>query len=109
MCDASELHRPVRRSEKRLLNEWMKTVRFPLKARVQEPNHKAYVLLQAAVDRAEIKDFSLRVEQSEIVACALRVLGALTELSKEKGHGFLLLAAVLLDRCHRPYLLVDLT
>jgi hypothetical protein len=38
LCDASELHRPVRRSEKRLLNDWMKAARFPLKLRVQEPN-----------------------------------------------------------------------
>lgn len=56
------------------------------------------MLLQAAMGRVEIKDFALRVELSEIVSCALRVLGALSELSKEKGHGLLLLAAVLLDR-----------
>jgi len=98
---AKELYKPVRRSEKKLLNDMMKAIRFPLKIRVQEPPHKAFVLLQAAVGRLDIKDFALRVEQSEIVESALRIMFALSELCKENCNGLLLLNAVLLDRSLR--------
>lgn len=101
MSRAKELNKPVRRSEKKLLNDMMKSLRFPLKIRVQEPQHKAYVLLQAAVGRLDIKDFALRVEQSEIVESALRIMFALSELCKENGNGLLLLNSVLLDRSLR--------
>ena len=79
----------------------MSSVRFPLKLRVQEPSHKAYVLLQAAVAKIDIKNFSLRVEQSEIVDSGLRVLSALIELCKERYHGKLLDSSLLLDRSLR--------
>lgn len=35
-----EVKKPVRRMEKKVLNELMKSARFPLKLRVQEPHHK---------------------------------------------------------------------
>lgn len=101
LCLSNELDKPVRRLEKRLLNDMMKSVRYPLKTRVQDPSHKSYVLLQAAVARVDIKDFSLRVEQAEIVECALRVLGALRELAVQRELGPLLESTVLLDRALR--------
>ena len=109
ICSGSaELSKPVRRAEKRLLNDTMKAIRFPLKLRVQEPWHKAYVLLQAAVGRLEAatgggfaRDFSLRVEQAELVESTLRVLSALSELARERGRGEQLETAILLDRALR--------
>lgn len=92
------MHKPVRRYEKALLNDMMKLVRFPRKIRVQDPESKAYVLLQAAANRLEIKDFSLRVEQSEVVHCALRILYAIQDLCKERGDGLLHAHAIILDR-----------
>ena len=100
-CECQELKKPVRRDEKKVLNEMMTSIRFPLKLRVQESSHKAYVLLQAAVARLEIKNFSLRVEQSEIVESGLRVLSALVEFCKEKFYGKLLDSSILLDRSLR--------
>jgi replicative superfamily II helicase len=98
ICRSKELDKPVRRSEKKILNEMMKCIRYPLKAKVQEPYQKSYVLMQAAVSRADVKEFSLKVEQSEIVESALRVLSALIELSKEKERGEILESSLLLDR-----------
>src|SRR5690349_993371 len=86
----------------------LKFLRFPLRAtgqqqtnKVQEPWQKSYVLMQAAVSRIELKDFSLRVEQSEIVECGVRVLSALAELCRTKGSGPLLENTILLDRALR--------
>eukprot|EP01034_Spumella_vulgaris_P025625 gene25625-32101_t len=98
---SKELSKTLRKQEKRILNDFMKTVRFPLKDRVQDPWHKSYVLMQAAVSRLEIKDFALRVEQSEIVESGLRVLSALAELCKANGSGPLLESTILLDRALR--------
>ena len=98
MARSQELDKPVRRLEKSFLNELMKSVRFPLKIRVQEPEHKSYVLLQAAIARIEIKEFSLKVEQAEIVECGLRVLNAVRELAIHRELGRLLESVILLDR-----------
>lgn len=93
-----ELHKPVRKTEKKILNELMEIVRFPIKEKVQLPDQKSYVLLQAAVSKAEIKDFTLRIEQSEMVECAVRLLHCLSELCIERKHGVLLESAVLFER-----------
>jgi hypothetical protein len=98
----------VRRNEKKLLNDLMKGVRFPLKLRVQEPAHKSYVLLQVAVSSVEIKEFGLKVEQAEIVESALRILSALKELAIERGSGSVQESAILLNRAlHRRMWEVD--
>ena len=99
LSDAEELHKPVRRTEKKFLNDLMKShVRFPVKCKVQESNHKTYVLLQAAVSRVHIPDFYLKVEQAEIVEQCLRVLSALIDFSIDREKGQLLLTALLLQR-----------
>ena len=69
--------------------------------KVQDPTQKVYVLLQAAVARLELKDFSLKVEQAELVESGLRVLSALKELSIAIGHGSILEHTILLDRALR--------
>lgn len=101
LSHSPELHKPVRRLEKATLNDLMKHTRYPLKLRVQDPWHKVYVLMQAAIGRTEIKDFTLRVEQAEIVECALRVLSALRELGVCREVGALLECTLLLDRSLR--------
>lgn len=54
-----------------------------------------------AIGRIEIKDFSLRVEQAEIVECGLRILYALRDLSTHREQGCVLECTLLLDRALR--------
>lgn len=96
-----ELHKPVRRTEKRTLNELTNVIRFPLKEKVQQPYHKCYILLQAAVNRTAIKDFSLKIEQAEIVDSAMRLLKTLHEICLENKYGPLLESAILFERALR--------
>lgn len=88
----------MRRADKKFLNDLMKQVRFPQKVKVQEPCHKAYVLLLSAVDKTEIPEFSLRVEQSEIVEQCVRILSAAFDNALERGKGTLLESCILLKR-----------
>lgn len=69
--------------------------------KVQDSATKAYVLMLVAAERLPIQDFSLRVEQSEIVEVALRVLSALQSLCIERRIGCLLETAILVDRAIR--------
>ena len=84
-CDASQSqvlkalvqmeasHRPVRRSEKRALNEARnrKTLKYKLegarsKIRVKDPREKAFVLLQASIGRVSLDDVALRQEMNSM-------------------------------------------
>lgn len=76
----------------------MKQVRYPHKIKVQEPCHKAYVLLLSAVDKTEIPEFSLRVEQSEIVEQCVRILSAVFDNALEREKGMLLESCILFKR-----------
>ena len=76
----------------------MREVRYPQKVKVQEPCHKAYVLLLSAVDKAEIPEFSLRVEQSEVVEQCMRILSALFDNALEREKGLLLESCILFKR-----------
>jgi hypothetical protein len=83
----------------------MKSVRFPLRDRVQEPNQKCYVLLQAAVGSSlEIKDFALKIEQADILENASRLLKGLHDLCVQRELGPLLEACILLERALRTRL-----
>jgi len=96
-----ELHRPVRRDEKKVLNEHGKNnCRFPLKSkdRVKEPEHKAFVLLQIYIARIWSSSFQLRLEMEEIYQNGRRLLNAIADLAKERQHGILLESAILLAR-----------
>lgn len=101
LSQCEELIKPVRRSEKKFLNDSMRHVRFPLKGLVKDSWQKVYVLLQLAASPAFIPDFTLRVEQSEIVEVSMRVLGALQELCVCRLHGSLLESCALTERALR--------
>jgi hypothetical protein len=86
ICNMEGLRRPVRRSEKKLLNEMHKMVKYKLegpasKARVKESEQKAFVLLQASIGRIHINEFSLRQEMCGMVDFASRMLSATEEFS----------------------------
>lgn len=101
LSSAEELQITVKRDEKKILNSLMKQIKFPLKIKVQESNHKVYVLLQAAIDKLNIIDFSIRIDQSEIVINVIRILQALQQLCFERCNGCLLYASVVLERSLR--------
>jgi ATP-dependent DNA helicase HFM1/MER3 len=131
LSKCAELSKPLKRNEKTFLNNAMKTLRFPLKAKVQDPSMKVgafihrfcalatcvhspchhrprrlsqpqvYVLLLGAVARLPIVEFSLRVEQSEVVESALRILTALQALCVERAGGCTLETAILVERSLR--------
>ena len=98
------LHRPVRRSEKKILNEVHKMIRYKLegpasKVRIQTPSQKAFVLLQAAIGQHYLEDFTLRQEMSYMVENATRMLSAAEEFSIDGSkHGQVALQSLLLRR-----------
>lgn len=111
MSKSDELQKPVRRSDKKILNELMKLIKFPLqKTRVQDPWHKSYILMQTAIAKNHISEFSLKVEQSEIVEQCIRILSLLHHYCQIKLLGNLLYMCCLLQRsltlriwCHGCY------
>lgn len=60
--------------------------------------HKAYALIQSAIERIQLPEFTLRVEQSEIVEQLMRILSAFKELCIKKHQGKNLLLCILLQR-----------
>lgn len=88
------LHKPVRRSEKKILNEVHKAIKYkldgpPSKVRIQEPHQKAFVLLQAAIGQHYFDDFTLRQEMSANVELSTRMLAAAEDYSvygSKNGH-----------------------
>lgn len=99
------LHRPVRRGEKKSLNEMHKMVRYKLegpksKVRVKEPSDKVFVLLQALVGGIHVGDYAMHQEMANMSEYASRMLSALEEYSaKGSKHGGLALQAAKLRRC----------
>jgi len=101
LSKAEELHKPVRKDDKKVLNGFNNTsdmLRYNNKSvttegcampankikLVQEGWHKCYILVQAAIARIAITDFSLRLEQSEIVDSLVRILHALKQYCIDK-------------------------
>ena len=76
LSKSDSLHKPLRRDEKKVLNDASKQMRFPVKSkdRVKDAASKAYILMQIAVSRVHLSDFALRIEQSEICESAVRIL-----------------------------------
>jgi len=100
LCACEELQRPLRRNEKKELNECAKTVRFPLTSRdrVKTPQDRTYVLLQMLASAIEPDTMSLRADVASLVDTTLRVLTALVGLAVEREHGSLLESALILRR-----------
>ena len=104
LSEFESLQRPVRRSEKKDLNDAHKIIRYkldgpPSKVRVQTPAQKAFVLLQAAIGQHYLEDFTLRQEMSCMVEYATRMLSAAEEFSIEGSkHGQVALQSLRLRR-----------
>ena len=88
----------VKRNEKVVLNNLWKEVRFSKNLKIKDACQKTFVLLQAAIERKQIKDFSMRVEQSDIVEQSLRILSAIHDYSIEKEKGKLLESCIYINR-----------
>jgi predicted flap endonuclease-1-like 5' DNA nuclease len=76
-----------------LLSPCSKAIKYklegpPSKARVQNPEQKAFVLLQASIGRLHLEDYALRQEMQAMVEYASRMLSAIEEYSaKGSKHG----------------------
>jgi hypothetical protein len=81
-----------------MLQEMMKNIKYPLKQKSIDSQMKAFVLMQASVDRIFLPDFALRMEAAEIIEQAMRILGALTEHCIERSKGKLMHSSLLLSR-----------
>ncbi len=99
LSECTELHRPLRRYEKRELMEANDFGRFQLGKKIVNSQDKAFVLINAAIMRFEFADYTLKVETSEIIESALRIIQALKELSIGlTKRGDLLLKCIILER-----------
>jgi hypothetical protein len=86
LTEIADIHRPVRRSEKKVLNETHKMIKYklpgpPSKVRVQKPPEKAFVLLQAGIGQIYLEDYAMRQEMSSMVDYSSRMLVAVEEYS----------------------------
>lgn len=99
-----KIQTPVRRAEKKELNEAYKLVKYKFegpqsKIRIQTPEQKAFVLLQASIGRHHFRDASLRREMSNILGGAFRVLAAVEDYAREGSrHGEVAVQAWLMRR-----------
>eukprot|EP00980_Cylindrotheca_fusiformis_P007665 scaffold1605_cov141-Cylindrotheca_fusiformis.AAC.28 len=100
------IHFPVRRLEKKALNACHKSelVKFKLegplsKVRIQSPNEKSFVLLQAYISKADLESFTLRQEMSTMADTAQHILMTAQEYSvKGSKHGQVALQCLKLRR-----------
>ena len=104
LSQIEELQFPLRRNEKKHLNDVHKMIKYklegqPSKVRVQTQEQKAFVLLQSAIGQHYIEDFTLRNEMSMMVDTARRMLSAAEDYSIEGSmHGKVALESLLLRR-----------
>ncbi|CAM9166116.1 unnamed protein product, partial [Ectocarpus sp. 12 AP-2014] len=86
-CD--EVNVPLRRAEKRFLNDLNQKVRYPppKKEVVRTPADKALVLLQAALEGLHLDDWTLRGEQTAMLDTSARLLGCCAESLAVAGRG----------------------
>lgn len=103
-CRCNEVSLPVRKADKRPLNDLLTKCRFRSKfKRCQLPSHKAFVLVQAALagGGAEVQDFTLRVEQETILDNLQRIARAHQEYAVETDKGAGAYVSLLLGRSLR--------
>lgn len=107
LSSCKSLHFPVRRSEKKLLNQAHKSLKYSVqpnvpnsKVRIQTPIEKAHVLLQASISQIYLEDFTLRQEMSQVVNEGARILEALQDYCVIScvGNGKIAVEALLLRR-----------
>ena len=103
LSSCEELHRNLKRDEKKPLNEVAKRMSFPYKSKesVKTPQDKTYVLLQVSAGRMTIqnaKDNGLSQDQELVADGTSRLLVALIDLAVQRKQGGLLEAAMHLKR-----------
>jgi ATP-dependent DNA helicase HFM1/MER3 len=99
-------HFPVRRAEKKSLNLCHKSenIRFKLKGplskvRIQKPDEKAFLLLQAYINKHDFQEYALRQEMSILADKAQRILSSAQEYSIQGSkHGQMALQCLCLRR-----------
>ncbi|CAM9375008.1 unnamed protein product [Ectocarpus sp. 4 AP-2014] len=88
-AECNEVNVPLRRAEKRFLNDLNQKVRYPppKKEVVRTPADKALVLLQAALGGLHLDDWTLRGEQTAMLDTSARLLGCCAESLAVAGRG----------------------
>jgi replicative superfamily II helicase len=95
---------PLRRHEKKLLNECHQEVRFKLatpsnKFKIQSMSEKAFVLLQACIGQQYFNDFTLRQEMTSMTEQCSAILTAAQEFStRGSKNGYVALQCYKLKR-----------
>eukprot|EP00804_Cyclotella_cryptica_P018375 CCRYP_015473-RA/>CCRYP_015473-RA protein AED:0.16 eAED:0.29 QI:0/0.37/0.22/1/1/1/9/0/1809 len=103
LSNCEKLQSPVRRHEKKHLNEAYKQIKYKLegpqsKIRIQTPAEKAFVLLQS-IGQHDFEDFALRQEMNTVLDGAVRILTAIEDHAREGSrHGHVLAQSLLLRR-----------
>ena len=93
LSNCTKLQTTVRRDEKKHLNSAYKTIKYKMdgpqsKIRIQQPEEKAFVMIQAAIGRHYFEDNSLRQQMSNLIDTASQILTAVEQYAKEgSGHG----------------------
>jgi ATP-dependent DNA helicase HFM1/MER3 len=88
MSNCAKIQIPIRRNEKKALNEAYKTIKYKLegpqsKVRIQTDAEKCFVMLQAAIGQYFFGEFSLRQQMSYMIDGASQVLSAIEQYAKE--------------------------
>ena len=88
MSNCAKIQTPVKRNEKKALNEAYKTIKYKLegpqsKIRIQTAAEKCFVMLQAAIGQYFFSDFALRQQLSYVIDGASRILSAVEQYAKE--------------------------
>ena len=95
---------PLRRNEKKHLNECNKLVHYklgspPSKFKIQSSNHKTFVLLQAGIGQLFLDDYTLRQEMTSLTDQCSAILTAAQLFSvKGTGHGHVALQCFKMKR-----------
>jgi replicative superfamily II helicase len=104
MSNCAKIQAPVRRNEKKSLNEAYKRIKYKLegpqsKVRIQTDAEKCFVMIQAAIGQYFFSEFALRQQMSHIIDGASQVLSAVEQYAKEGNrNGQVAIHALLLRR-----------
>jgi hypothetical protein len=88
LSNCAKIQAPIRRNEKKALNEAYKTIKYKLegpqsKVRIQTDAEKCFVMLQAAIGQYFFSEFALRQQMSYMIDGASQVLSAVEQFATE--------------------------
>jgi hypothetical protein len=88
LSNCVKIQAPIRRNEKKALNEAYKTIKYKLegpqsKVRIQTDAEKCFVMLQAAIGQYFFSEFALRQQMSYMIDGASQVLSAVEQFATE--------------------------